>query len=162
MREEIEATGADFASRGRRADEAIDLMRALWADSGPDGATFEGEHFTVRRGHSYPKPTRPIPIHIGGHSAAAARRAGRRGDGLQPLGVDTAEVTRLWALTCEEAAACGRDPDQLELTLGGVLAAATAEREVSADRLVLSATGDLHDLAEACDEVSAAAQRLQL
>ncbi|WP_372506027.1 hypothetical protein [Actinomadura madurae] len=38
---------------------------------------------------SYPKPVQRggIPIHVGGHTKAAARRAGRYGDGFQPLGV---------------------------------------------------------------------------
>ena len=38
MREELEACGIDFASRGRRTDECIDVMRALWADTEPEGA----------------------------------------------------------------------------------------------------------------------------
>ena len=42
MKEEVEACGVDFSTR-RRADEAIDAMRALWADGGPDGASFEGQ-----------------------------------------------------------------------------------------------------------------------
>src|SRR5690606_7846694 len=37
MREEIEACGADFATRGRRMDESIDVLRTLWVESGPDG-----------------------------------------------------------------------------------------------------------------------------
>jgi probable F420-dependent oxidoreductase len=45
MREELEACGTDFASRGRRADESIDVLRTLWADSGPAGASFSGEFF---------------------------------------------------------------------------------------------------------------------
>ena len=67
-------SGADPRSRGRRTDETIAAMRTLWSDSGPSGASFDGEFVSFRHAHSYPKPARPggVPIHIGGHSEAAA------------------------------------------------------------------------------------------
>ena len=89
MDEEVRATGADPRSRGRRTDETIVALRALWADSGADGAEFHGEFFSFEHAHSFPKPVNGhVPLHIGGHSEAAARRAGRLGDGFQPLGID--------------------------------------------------------------------------
>ena len=80
--------------RGRRMDETIEAMRALWADSGPEGASFDGEFVSFAHAHSFPKPVRPggVPLHIGGHSEAAARRAGRLGDGFQPLGLGPDEL----------------------------------------------------------------------
>ncbi|HXW31495.1 MAG TPA: TIGR03619 family F420-dependent LLM class oxidoreductase, partial [Acidimicrobiales bacterium] len=73
MREELEACGTEFASRGRRADEAMDAMRLLWSDRGPEGASFAGEFVRFDHAHSYPKPLRPggVPIHVGGHSPAS-------------------------------------------------------------------------------------------
>ena len=44
---EAEAVGVDFAARGRRADEAIDVLRLLWA-GGADGVSFEGEFYASR------------------------------------------------------------------------------------------------------------------
>lgn len=168
MREEIEACGADFASRGRRMDEAIDVMRALWAETGPQGATYHGEFFGFERAMSYPKPANPrgVPIHIGGHSVAAARRAGRRGDGLQPLGVVGDELRRLVEIMRTEAERAGRDPDRLELSLGHSAARVTPERAerlaaLGADRIVLAVTPTT-DLAAAKDELSACAERLGL
>ena len=81
MDEELRATGADPRSRGRRTDETIAAMRTLWAEPGPSGADFDGEFVSFHHAHSFPKPVRPggVPIHIGGHSEAAARRAGRLG-----------------------------------------------------------------------------------
>lgn len=166
MREEIEACGADFSTRGRRVDEAIDAMRVLWAESGPQGASFHGEFFAFDRALSYPKPTRRIPIHIGGHSLAAARRAGRRGDGLEPLGVTGDELRTLVSVMRAEAERHGRDPDQLELTLRHTAAAITPERverlaAYGASRVVLSVTATA-DLAAVKDELSACAERLGL
>src|SRR5262245_26900997 len=86
LREELEAMDIDPSTRGARADEAIEAMRVLWRD---DEATFHGQFFDFERACSFPKPGNgTIPIHIGGHSENAARRAGRVGDGFHPLGLD--------------------------------------------------------------------------
>ncbi|ACY99050.1 LLM class F420-dependent oxidoreductase [Thermomonospora curvata] len=168
MREEVEACGADFATRGRRADEQIQVMRKLWADTAPHGADHEGEFFRFKNAMSYPKPARAggVPIHIGGHSRAAARRAGRHGDGIQPLGVTGEALRDLLKLMREEAELAGRDPDALEVTLGHSLARITPEKaqrlaELGADRIVLQPT-PTRDLERALEELSACAQRLGL
>lgn len=165
LKEEVEACGAAFASRGRRADEQIAVLRTLWADQ-PAGAEFHGEFFDFAHAMSYPKPARPIPIHIGGHSRAAARRAGRLGDGFQPLGVAGAELDELLAVMRAEADETGRDPSALELSLGHLVTKIDADRagrlaDLGADRLVL-AMPPLGDIAEACDTLSACARRLGL
>jgi len=117
---------------------------------------------------SYPKPARAggVPIHIGGHSRAAARRAGRHGDGIQPLGVTGEALRDLLKLMREEAELAGRDPDALEVTLGHSLARITPEKaqrlaELGADRIVLQPT-PTRDLERALEELSACAQRLGL
>ncbi|MGX9792086.1 LLM class F420-dependent oxidoreductase [Mycobacterium sp. MMS18-G62] len=165
LKEEIEACGTPFASRGRRADEQLEVMRLLW-DEHPEGATFHGEFFDFSNAACYPKPVRRVPIHIGGHSRAAARRAGRLGDGFQPLGVGGSELTDLIALMREEARRAGRDPDSLELSLGHLVTKIDADRAdklaaLGADRVVL-AMPMIGDIGEACDRVSACAQRLGL
>ncbi len=73
---EAEAVGVDFATRGRRADEAIDVLRLLWA-GGAEGVSFEGEFFSFTNLTSFPKPlgATTLPVHVGGSSRAAARRA---------------------------------------------------------------------------------------
>lgn len=165
LEEEIEACGTDFATRGRRADEQIEVMRLLWEDR-QEGASHHGEFFGFDHAMSYPKPASPVPIHIGGHSRAAARRAGRLGDGLQPLGVAGADLDELVTVMRDEAERCGRDPDALELSLGHLVTKIDGERAakleaLGADRLVL-AMPPIADLTEACDALSACAQRLGL
>lgn len=168
MKEEIEACGTDFSTRGRRADEQLQVLRKLWADSAPGGVDHHGEFFNFDGAMSYPKPAQPggVPLHIGGHSKAAARRAGRYGDGLQPLGVAGEELAALVALMREEADKAGRDSAALELSLGHMVAKINPERAErlaaqGADRIVLAATATT-DLNEACDELSACAERLGL
>ena len=165
LREEIEACGTAFGSRGRRADEQIEVMRLLWADN-PAGASHHGEFFSFDDVACYPKPRTMPAIHIGGHSRAAARRAGRIGDGLQPLGVAGPELVELTALMRAEAECAGRDPDALELSLGHAVAKIDAERaaklaDFGAHRIVLAMPA-LTDIDAAKDALSACAQRLGL
>lgn len=167
MREELEACGTDFASRGRRADETIDAMRLLWAESGPDGASFDGEFVSFANAHSFPKPYRRqgIPIHIGGTSPASMRRAARRGDGWQPLGIGGEELRSAIADMRKQVEAAGRDPAAFEITISGVaprITAATVDKVAGAgvDRLI--ASGVATGLDEALAELSALAARVGL
>jgi probable F420-dependent oxidoreductase len=170
MREELEACGADFGSRGRRTDESIDVMRLLWSDTGEQGASFDGEFFSFSGAHSYPKPaTRPdgrqVPVHIGGHSAASVRRAARRGDGWHPLGLHGEDLTSRLKLLDDELERAGRHRSDLEVTLTGVAAhtdSATLEKvaALGVDRLV--ATCMQPGLGAAKDEIEGLAQRVGL
>lgn len=167
LREEIEACGAPFERRGRRADEQLEVMRLLWAE-GPEGASHSGEFFEFRNVTCYPKPARGegLPIHIGGHSVASARRAGRLGDGFQPLGLTGPRLRELVEVMRDEATRAGRDPESLELSLGHLVTKVDPERagklaELGASRVVLAAS-PVSDIEQVKDELSACAQRLGL
>ncbi len=101
---EFDAIGAPFRERGRRTDEAIDAMRALWNEEDP---TFDGDfwQFTGIDAHPRPVTAGGVPIHVGGHSEAALRRAAERGQGwygwMQDPDQTAAYVERLNQL-CEE------------------------------------------------------------
>jgi len=116
---EAMAGGVDFATRGRRADEAIDVLRLLW-DGDEDGVSFDGDFFSFTSLCSYPKPLGRLPVHVGGSSTAAARRAGLRGDGYFPGGrLTQAERDAQLELMRATARAAGRDPGALEITRWG-------------------------------------------
>ncbi|QKV73397.1 TIGR03619 family F420-dependent LLM class oxidoreductase [Amycolatopsis sp. Hca4] len=122
---EARAAGVDFATRGRRADEAIDVLRLLWA-GGEEGVSHDGEFFTFEGVCSFPKPVgvRTLPIHVGGSSTAAARRAGRRGDGFFPGGALTVDERRR---QFELARATARDPESFQYTRWGSLDLSTED-----------------------------------
>jgi probable F420-dependent oxidoreductase len=116
LQEEFAALGVPFAHRGRRADEAIQAMRALWAQ---DDASFQGQHVAFHGVSCNPKPRRGrVPIVIGGHTEVAARRAGRLGDGFFPATGAQVDVRPLIALMKRTALEHGRDPEHLEVTTG--------------------------------------------
>ncbi|HCO02598.1 MAG TPA: LLM class F420-dependent oxidoreductase [Actinobacteria bacterium] len=126
LEEEFDVLGVPFERRGARADEYVAAMRSLWSAS-EEGATFQGEFASFERAKLYPKPTREtgVPIVIGGHSEASARRAGRIGDGFFPAKGDLAHLFEVARQAAKEA---GRDPDKLELTAGGRPSLEEAER----------------------------------
>jgi len=117
LREEFDILGVDFATRAGRTDEAIQAMRALWTE---DPAAFRGRHVAFEGARSYPRPVQPggVPIVIGGHSAGAAARAGRLGDGFFPAKGDSERLTDLFAVMRAAAVDAGRDPDTIELSAG--------------------------------------------
>jgi probable F420-dependent oxidoreductase len=78
---EFEALGFNFHNRGRRIEEQIEVMRALWTQ---DVVTFEGKYHHIDRMALKPRPSREIPIWYGGMSDAAMRRAARIADGWFP------------------------------------------------------------------------------
>ncbi len=76
---EFKATGRSPSGRGAIADEMLEVMRRLWSE---DNVTFEGRHFRYRDATISPKPVqRPLPVWIGGSSAAAIRRTATLGTG---------------------------------------------------------------------------------
>ena len=76
---EYEALGQDFRTRGARQEEQIDLLRRLFTEPVVD---FAGRFDRVDRAALVPKPTRPVPIWLGGSGEAAFERAARLADGF--------------------------------------------------------------------------------
>ena len=154
---EAAAVGVDFGSRGRRADEAITVLRLLWS-GGEEGVAFDGKFFSFTGLCSYPQPLADggLPVHVGGSSRAAARRAGRRGDGWFPGGaLAPAERAAQWDLVRSTARAAGRDPDALDYTRWGSL-------EVSPERVAALAAEGVTRLVVAPTTADPDEQRAQL
>jgi probable F420-dependent oxidoreductase len=76
---EFEALGQDFSTRGKRADEQIELLRRLW---GEPVVSFDGRFDRIDRGGINPRPRRRIPLWIGGHTEPGYVRGARLGDGF--------------------------------------------------------------------------------
>lgn len=152
--EESEALGVPFARRGARLDEHITTLRRVWREAAP---TINGDFTQVEEAISYPKPARVggPPVIICGASVAAAKRAGRMADGFYPMVGSPQELPRLIGIVRTAALEAGRDPSDIEITVGSFTLATeqlfTEEavedirgyQEAGVDRLVLFRTGDV-------------------
>ena len=119
LEEEFDAIGVPFAERGARTDEYVEALRTMWRDAEP---TFHGKFVDFERAKSYPKPVNgSVPIVVGGHTKAAARRAGRLGDGFVPARATPDELTVLLEEMQRAAKDAGRDGDAIEVTAGGAM-----------------------------------------
>ncbi len=129
VEEEVTIMQQDFHDRGRRADEWIEILRTLWSEGVSE---YEGRYFQFKGIVSSPKPAQSggIPLMIGGHSEAAARRAGRYGDEFYPhwstRGPNEEELAKLMLVIVREAEAAARDPASVGLTLTSTSDAKTA------------------------------------
>jgi alkanesulfonate monooxygenase SsuD/methylene tetrahydromethanopterin reductase-like flavin-dependent oxidoreductase (luciferase family) len=82
MEEEFDAMGTEFARRGKRADEMLEVMRKLWTG---EVVEHHGEFFDVPALEMLPAPTEPVPVLVGGLSEAALRRAARNDGWISDL-----------------------------------------------------------------------------
>jgi probable F420-dependent oxidoreductase len=135
---EWDAVGLDFAGRGARVDEAIDVCRRLWSE---DVVEHHGPCFDFDPVMFEPKPVqRPWPpLHVGGDGPAALRRAATVGQGWIPMNHTLEQLPASVARLGELRAAVGRE-DRVEVTVGGVAESeADVERAARAgvDRLIV-------------------------
>lgn len=77
-KDEFELMQQDFHTRGKRADEMVEVMRLLWSG---EMVEYRGEYYQFDKLEMNPAPTAHIPIWVGGISDAAMKRAARLGDG---------------------------------------------------------------------------------
>ena len=126
LKGEYRALGVDFDERNELFDEAVEVMRGVWTT---DDFRYEGRHFTAHGQTVNPKPSRPVPIWIGGNSRLSRRRVATTADGwvpfpaprglatttrtppLETVGDLRAMLDDLWRQT--EAA--GRDPADIDV-----------------------------------------------
>jgi probable F420-dependent oxidoreductase len=112
LAEEFAALGVPFADRGARTDEYVAAMRVLWSQ---ERASFQGRFVAFKDVFCRPlPPERRIPIIVGGDTRAAARRAGRLGDGYFPARPAPVELLDEMRRAAEAA---GRNAADIELTV---------------------------------------------
>jgi probable F420-dependent oxidoreductase len=138
LEEEWDATGLDFATRGRRVDETIEICRRLWTE---DVIEHHGEFFDFEPVMFNPKPLQqPQPsLLIGGDGAAAKRRAALVGDAWLPMNHALEDLPPAMAAINEQRAAAGRD-GTTTLTIGGGIDSpgdVDRYREAGVDRVIV-------------------------
>lgn len=139
LREETEIMGGDFDHRWTQAKECVLAMKALWTD---EESEFHGKYYDFPPVHCFPKPTqRPHPpVILGGTAANVHKRIAEWGDGWLPIRMSPEQVRAGREKMNALAAACGRDPESLTISIFGVMPERETVRayaDAGADRVVL-------------------------
>jgi probable F420-dependent oxidoreductase len=114
--EEYEAVGSTWTARGRRFEEALQVLKTIWSD---DPVEFEGEFFRVPRSVIGPKPVQKPhpPLYMAAYAPTALSRVARYANGWNPVGIPPAGAAEMFAGVKTMAAEAGRDPSALELIM---------------------------------------------
>jgi probable F420-dependent oxidoreductase len=115
--EEFEVFGIDLRERASRVRETVGVLRGAW---GPATFSFSGKHYSFENVNVTPKPSRPVPIWLGGFAEPAVRRAGRIADGFLGSSTGTSGIEAFaHAQTIARAARAeaGRDPSTFTFAL---------------------------------------------
>lgn len=111
---EFEASGVPLADRGRRLDDTLKAVRALWTG---DPVTLHNTAIDVDDATLDLVPSPPIPLWVGGRSRPAQRRAARFGDAWMPFVTTPEHFAQGLANVRAEAEALGRDPASIRPAL---------------------------------------------
>jgi len=137
--DEHEATGASMRARGRRADEFVDVVKAIWTT---DPVKFDGKFFRIAESIIQPKPVqRPHPpIYLAAFTPPALKRVATKADGWFPVAVPPEGMRQMMDGVRAMAKEAGRDPDQLALIVRANVA--VTDRPLGEGRFVYSGTLD--------------------
>jgi len=117
--DEYEAVGVPYRDRGKRADEFLRCLKAIWTENPVE---FSGEFYRVAKSMIEPKPLQKPhpPITIGGYAGAAVvRRAVTLGDGFSGGNMPLSDVAPVVKEVRAAAAAAGKDPARLQIVCRG-------------------------------------------
>jgi probable F420-dependent oxidoreductase len=131
-KQEYEALSVPFERRGKRMDECLQLVRALWSE---EFVQFRGEFYECVDWACNPKPPGGIPVWLGGESRGQLERIGRYADGWLATPRSLPTLDDDFAVAKEAASKAGRDPSALVISLEGAAVLATDRLEQAADAL---------------------------
>lgn len=149
-KDEFDAVGVSLKDRGRRGEEFLRLLKAVWTS---DPVEFHGEFFQVPRSFIGPKPVQKPhpPIYMAAFTPDALRRTAVFTNGWNPAGVPVEGMRQILAQLREMAKAAGRDPMALEVVVRANLY--VTPRPQGADRGIF--TGSLEQIKADVDRVRA-------
>lgn len=118
--DEYEATNADASKRGKRANEFLETLYAIWHD---DPTEYSGNYFKIAASHIAPKPVQKPhpPVLLAAFSPPAMKRIAKYADGWHPVGMPIPVIAQMWGQIKDMAKEEGRNPDDLRMIMRGNL-----------------------------------------
>jgi probable F420-dependent oxidoreductase len=151
--DEMEATGADMKVRGARAEEFIEVLKAIWTT---DPVEFHGRFFSLPSSIINAKPVQKPhpPIYVAAFAPAALKRVAVMADGWNPTGLPIEAMAQMFGAIRQMAEAAGRDPAELKMIVRANLY--LTDRPIAKDRGLFGGSKEQvrEDLA-ACEQIGA-------
>jgi probable F420-dependent oxidoreductase len=141
--DEYEAANAAWENRGKRTDEAIEVLKKIWTS---DPVEFDGKFYRIAKSFIGPKPVQKPhpPIYMAAFTPAAMKRVAVAANGWLPVGIPLAGIGEMFDGIKKMAKDAGRDPSALEL----VITAGVDIREKPIEKDRLDFTGALEQIAD--------------
>ena len=159
LKEEFDALNVPWERRGRRTDEYLEVLRTLWTD---ETSSYRGELYDLPPCEMFPKPVQShLPVHIGGETPAAMRRAARHAQGWHTFNRSPEQLAAGLAELDEHLEAAGRTRSELRITVCPYFNALTPDdvagyAEAGADAVAaLFFAFTVDDVARAFDDLEA-------
>ena len=114
--DEFDAAGASMKQRGRRADEFLSVLKAIWTT---DPVEFQGEFYQIPKSVILPKPVQKPhpPIYLAAFSPGGLKRTATMANGWLPAGLPPDAMKQMIAGLKDMAQQAGRDPNELEVVV---------------------------------------------
>ncbi len=138
-KDEMEATGAPPKGLGKRADEFMEVLKAVWTT---DPVEYDGEFFKLAKSSIQPKPVQKPhpPISLAAFSPGAMQRVAKYANAWHPAGVPADGMQEMFAGIKGMAKEAGRNPDEIGLVIRANLY--MSDEQMGDDRFIFSGSPD--------------------
>ncbi len=136
-KDEMDATGANMKERGARADEFLEILKAIWTTNPVE---YRGKFYQVPKSYIGPKPVQKPhpPIYLAAFAPPALQRLAAKADGWNPVMVPLDGMAQMFGSIQQMAKAAGRDPSALKMIVRANLE--ISEKPLGKDRPIFSGT----------------------
>ena len=152
-KDEMDATGGDMRTRGARADEFLQVLKAIWTTN---PAEYHGKFFNLPKSYIYPKPVQKPhpPIYLAAFAPPAMKRLATMADGWNPVAVPVAGMDQMFKGIQQMAKDAGRDPASLAMVVRANLD--VTDKALGKERMIFTGTMDqIADDVRACASIGA-------
>ena len=151
--DEMDAAGANMKERGARADEFLQVLKAIWTTNPVE---FHGKFFQLPKSYIYPKPVQKPhpPIYMAAFAPAALKRVATVADGWNPVAVPLGGMEQMFGAIQQMAKEAGRDPSSLQMVVRANVE--ISEKPLGKERAIFSGTLDqIKEDVAACKRIGA-------
>jgi probable F420-dependent oxidoreductase len=152
-KDEMDAAGANMKERGARADEFIEVLKAIWTTNPVE---YHGKFYQVPKSYIGPKPVQKPhpPIYLAAFAPPALKRLATMADGWNPVGIPVDGMQQMFSSIQQMAKDAGRDPSTLKMIVRANVE--VSDKLLGEKRMIFSGTMEqIKEDVRACERIAA-------